>query len=347
MRKFITKIVLFISTGFLTTLICYITIPIKSIVYRPWEALIVNHLPIDAPFYPNADLNMVSVGDLCHHSENAIVKREHWKTDELGFRNDNYIRNADILIIGDSFTAGSSLNQSITISNRLRAIDRSLKVYNMAPSSMSQFDKLLKTGKINKPKLIIFSIVERYLPEKIQYFNPNSKKELLRRFISNSALTSEVDCFLKFLPFNWVKARINGNSGTGIPGKEDSKMFFLRGNTTFHSEEDAFIAADIIKGYKKYCDSLNIKFLFMPMPDKESVYYELVPLKKQPKYLLQLDSILSNSDISTINTLAIYNEYRKTNHTLLYHLDDTHWNANATAIIASEIISKVGKDNSI
>ncbi len=318
-------------------------IPVKSLAYRPWEALVFSNMPSDAPFYPNSNLDMYSVGDLCHHSKNSILKKEHWKTDELGYRNDKYIRNADILIIGDSFTAGSSLDQKNTISNRVSLIDQSLKVYNMAPSSMTQFDKLLKTGKINKPKLLIFSTVERFAPQKIHYYNPNSKKEMLRKIALNTSLTAQIDCFLKFLPFNWAKARINGSCGTGIKGVNSSKMHFLLGNGQMNYNDNLLSTADILISYKKYCDSLGVKFLFMPMPDKETVYYELVPFNKQPDYLLKLDSILNTSGVPTINTLKIYNDYRKTNDNLLYHLDDTHWNSNATTIIASEIINKVRK----
>ena len=82
---------------------------------------------------------------------------------------------------------------------------------------------------------------------------------------------------------------------------------------------------------------MGIDFLFLPMPDKETVYFELVPFIKQPNYLFKLDSILTNSNVATINTLKIYNEFRKENKSLLYHFDDTHWNSNATEIIANEI----------
>jgi hypothetical protein len=76
----------------------------------------------------------------------------------------------------------------------------------------------------------------------------------------------------------------------------------------------------------------------MPMPDKETVYYELVPFKEQPAYLHRLDSMLTAAGVRTIPTLDIYNEYRKTNSSLLYHLDDTHWNPNATTLISREIV---------
>jgi hypothetical protein len=112
------------------------------------------------------------------------------------------------------------------------------------------------------------------------------------------------------------------------------------GTSQKHQKDDLANTVNILISYKKYCDSLGIKFIFMPMPDKETVYYELVPFDEQPDYLNKLDSILNISGVSTINTLKIYNDYRKTNDNLLYHLDDSHWNSNATEIIALEIIQK-------
>jgi hypothetical protein len=347
MRKFITKILFFTLAPLIVIFISYIVIPVKLLTYRPWEALTFSNIPANSPFYPNTSLDMNSVGDLCHHSNNSIQKHEYWKIDELGFRNDKYIKDIDILIIGDSYIAGSSLNQSNTISNRILNIDKNLKVYNMAPSSISQFDKLLNTGKINKPKLLIFSIVERNVPEKIQYYNTNSKTEVVKKIFFNTSINAQVDCFFKFLPFQWAKARVNGSEGNGIAGVNNSKMYFLRGTTQKHQKDDLVNTINILISYKKYCDLLGIKFIFMPMPDKETVYYELVPFDEQPDYLNKLDSILNISGVLTINTLKIYNDYRKTNDNLLYHLDDTHWNSNATEIIALEIIQKARTHNKV
>ncbi len=340
MRKFIYQVLIFTLNPLIIIFIGYTFIPVKSLTYRPWEALVYSNLPTNSPFYPNSYLNMNSVGDLCHHSKNSIMKMECWKTDDIGFRNDKFIIDVDILLIGDSFIAGSSLNQANIVSNQIMNLDSDLKVYNMAPSSISQFDKMLKLGIINKPKVIIFSIVERSIPQKIQYYNTNFKTKVKNKLFFNKNINTQVDCFFKFLPFKWAKARLNGSKGIGIAGVTNSKMYFLSGTTQNHNKDDLIKTKNILISYKKYCDSIGVKFIFLPMPDKETVYYELVPFEEQPNYLYKLDSILQISGVPTINTLKIYNNYRKTNNKLLYHLDDTHWNSNSTEIIASEIIKK-------
>ncbi|MFA6512277.1 MAG: hypothetical protein WCV86_04100 [Patescibacteria group bacterium] len=344
MKKFINTLTLFSLSALIIIVLCEIFIPVTVFFYRPWEAISFSKIPANAPFYTNATLTMNSVGDLCHHTENSIIKNESWKTDELGFRNDNYIKSADILIIGDSYIAGSGLTQTNTISNQVMKMDDNLKVYNMAPSSFSQFDKLVKLGRIHKPKQIIFSIAERNIPSEIKYYIPHSKKETIQNILNYNGLNAYIDKIIKVYPLKWIKARAKNAKGIGTEGINDSKMYFFQGSNQKHEEEDLINTVNTLISYKEYCDSLGIEFLFLPMPDKETVYYELVPFSEQPNYLFQLDSLLKSNGVSTINTLRIYNDYRRENDNLLYHLDDTHWNSNATELISKEIVRLVNQN---
>jgi hypothetical protein len=289
---------------------------------------------------------MNAVGDMCHHTKNAIIKHEIWKTDKLGFRNDAFIDSSDILFIGDSFIEGSALTQVDILSNQVRRIYREkIKVYNLAPSSFNEFDKLLKTGVIKKPKLIVFSIVERYLPEKFVPYVPVNEfmENALIDAFSFGNLNVYLDKALKLYSIHWIQARMNGHIGYGIQSPVNPKMFFLQGAQQTSNLQNVEIAKNTILSYKKYCDTLGVKFLFLPMPDKETVYYELVPFDKQPNYyLFTLDSVLNDSKVETINTLQLYNDYRKTSKGQLYHFDDTHWSKNAVELVAKAIVNKIG-----
>jgi alginate O-acetyltransferase complex protein AlgJ len=346
MTKFLLKVFIFLLMPVLTVLIIGAFLPITFFTYRTWEAIsFKTNVSSYAPFYPNTISNMIGVGDLCHHSSFSIAKKEYWITDKYGFRNDKFNSSPDIVIIGDSFIAGASLSQEEIISNQLIKQDKKLAVYNMAPSSFSTFDYYLKTGKINKPRLIIFSMVERNLPSPIKTYKSNFFNEAIKNIIEFGDFNEYLDRAFKFSSIKWLTARFHDSKGSGIPSKENLKMFFLQGSSNKHSADDLNFSARIIISYKKYCDSLGVDFLFLPMPDKESVYFELVPFDKQPTYLSQLDSLLNIAHVSTINTLEIYNEYRKTSNMLLYHLDDTHWNANATKIVSKEILQKISPNN--
>lgn len=345
MKKFILNILIFLAPiiGFLSI---EALLPCTFFTFRTWEGIsFASRVPHKNQFYPNSVTFMNAVGDLCHHTNKAIIKSEFWITDKLGFRNNEFIDKADVLLIGDSFISGCSLSQDETITNKVNSkVKNNIRVYNMAPSSFSKFIYYLKTGVIKKPKIIIFSIVEREIPKPINSIKKSKIKKIIHEIIEFSNINVYIDKAFKLNSIKWLKSRINNSKGFGIPAKGDSNMFFLQGLNQKHKEGDLQITVNNLKLYKKYCDSLNIKFIYMPMPDKETLYYELVPFNKQPNYLFQLDSLLNFEGISTINTLKIYNEYKKTHSNLLYHLDDTHWNSNATELISNEIVRLINQN---
>jgi hypothetical protein len=275
---------------------------------------------------------MISEGDLCFHTEYAVKRDEQWKTDELGYRNNSFIKDPDILLIGDSFLAGSSLTQDSTITNLIANMSgNEISSYNLAPASFSEFKALYENKVFKKPKLIIFSMVER---NSFSSITQNSK-DVIHNPTFLSVLKHKIT---RLYSINYLKSRITNKRGSGIQSPINPKMFFLNGVSQKHEKGDLIATSNIIIAHKNYCDSLGIDFLFLPMPDKETVHYELVPFQNQPNYLNLLDSILTKSNVATLNTLKIYNDYRKTSKSFLYHFDDTHWNSNATKLVANEVI---------
>lgn len=333
MKKFIIKSLLFI----LPLSIFFIEgfLPLDTFTYRPWETLLYKtKSSIAFPFYPNKNIDMLSVGDLCHHTKYAIQKRENWITDKLGYRNDTFIYNPDVVIIGDSFVAGSSLEQDSTLTNLLKnKLD--LKIYNIAPAEFNDFINLLKNKVIKKPKLVIFSIIEREIPAPII-----NEQSIYDEKYSNELLILK-DKFLRFYLVKYLKARILEASGNGIQGAPDTTMFFLEGARQKYLYDQTDEVVKNITSYKKYCDSIGAKFIFFPMPNKETVYFENVPFATQPDYLFKLCSILELNGIYSINTLAVLNEFRNVNKKLLYHLDDTHWNAKGVNLLANELTKHI------
>lgn len=326
MKRFILKTVFFLLP--LLFLFVEVLIPLNTFTYRPWEALIYNsNKGLAFPFYPNQSLVMNSVGDLCHHTKNEIIKRESWITDEIGYRNDIFIKKADVLFIGDSFIAGTGLSQESTITNQLMK-KKNVLVYNIAPATFNDFISLLNLGIIDKPKLIVFEIVERSIPAPL-----SSKSDQYNA--SNAAIISILkDRISRLYLFKYFNSRLLKQKGTGKKGK-DSKMYFFNGKDQYYNYNKINQIAETIVQYKNYCDSIGVNFIFLPLPNKETIYYENVPFQNQPNYIPKLDSILYKKGVVTINTQKIFNAER--NSKLLYHLDDTHWNSNGVKLIVNEI----------
>ena len=147
---------------------------------------------------------------------------------------------------------------------------------------------------------------------------------------------------MRFYSIKWLHARIKNQKGFGSQSPINSHMFFAQGkHAKVFNQNDLQESVDAIKTHKKYCDSLDITYIYIPMPNKETVYYDLVPLHEQPKYLFLLDSLLILQDIHTIHTIDIYNKYSSTSSELLYHYDDSHWNSNGISLIADTLARKI------
>ncbi len=353
MRNFLCKLLAFFIPILMISIFEAFILPPNLFTFRSWEALsftIVPSLIAQSSFYPNFTLTMKEEGDLADHTKKSFAKKTIWITDQLGYRNDKFINDPDILLIGDSFFAGSGLSQSETITNKLSSkLRNKASVYSIATGSLNEFDVLYRNGVIKKPKLIIFESAERNNICFSPFSRPGSIKEkvfILKRQIPSYIhdILIKADRMLRFYSIRWIMSRDKSlNAGLIRPNISpiDPKMIFLKGKSvTFHSDKELKESFNSIMSYKKYCDSLGVDFLFVSMPDKETVYFDLVPLDTQPDYLFKLDSLLNINGVSTINTLGIYNKERQGKNILLYHYDDTHWNSTATELIANEIINK-------
>jgi len=342
-KKLIAFIVIPILILWVVELFCF---PINYFTHRNWEALLLkSKIPHYGAFWPNLNVQSVEEGDLAYATKFAIDKKVTWKTDELGNRNEVVINQADILIIGDSFIAGTSLSQEQIFSYQLsKEYGDKLKIYNLAPSTFSYWVRLIEQGIIKKPKCLIFSCIERSIPEVFVYKNnSNSYWEKIKNKIRETNIASAADRFSRFYSLKWTAARIKNDHGAGIQSKVNNKMFFLQGNSVLNrNKADAFKIIEAIQSYKKFCDSIGVDFLFLPMPNKESVYYDLVPLSHQPDFLFKLDSLLIQRKVETVNTLLLYNQNKKKNK-FLYQLDDSHWNQYGVKIVAKAVKEKLGQ----
>ncbi len=334
MKKFIKKTIIFalplmvfLIDGFL---------PINTFTYRVWEALLYkNWNEFAYPFYQNQKIDMYTTGDLAHHTKHAILKREYWVTDKLGYRNDTFIKKPKILIIGDSFIAGTGLTQDSTLTNLLKN-KLNTQVYSIAPANFSNFISLYKNQNIiEKPEVIVFSIVEREIPPPI-YIYPDDK--IIRNISKPSILK---DRLTRFYFFKYIKARILNEHGFGVQGETDTTMFFLNGKNQQYFFDKIDIISKTIISYKNYCDSIGVEFIFLPLPNKETVYFDKVPFDNQPDYIFKLNSILEKNGVITVNTVSLFNNAKTKNNHYLYHADDTHWNSNGVNLVADELIKKI------
>jgi hypothetical protein len=339
MKKFFYTLAWFFIPLLIIPILEAFVFPVSQFTYRSWEALRFYKFGFVGPFYPNEEVVRQEEGDLAHHTSHAVSRKTLWVTDQVGYRNEHFINAPDILLIGDSYIAGSGLSQEQLLSNVLsKKLGPGVKIYNLAPAVFSQFDSLYQENYLEKPKLIIYSCAERDIPAVFKG-NIRSRKSLSDVLAFHGNIDVYMDRMLRLYSLRWVKSRLLNSTGAGIVSPSNPDMFFLSGRgMARHSEDELKQAAAAIVSYKRYCDSMNIGFLFMPMPEKETVYYKLVPLTDQPDYLTRLDSLLGLAGVATINTLSLYNRWLSVDgRPLLYQLDDTHWSHTGVELVADEI----------
>ena len=248
MKKFLLMLLAFVAPVILLMVVENF-IPPNTFTFRPWEALkFSTKVATYCQFYPNQSLEMDAVGDLRHHTNKAVHRTERWVTDKLGYRNDAFIEQADVLIIGDSFIAGTGLTQDDLLSNKLhRKMGKDFKVYNMAPSSFTKFDYFLRLGIVKRPKLIIFVMVERHLPDRIYVKKTTGMKSKMVHYPFFGKLSAVIDRTFRFSSLKWLNARIHHYCGNGLVAPNDSTMFFLEGFRQKHAKSDLARTVRIIK----------------------------------------------------------------------------------------------------
>ena len=141
--------------------------------------------------------------------------------------------------------------------------------------------------------------------------------------------------------YEYFKARINNEKGKGFKSLNKSKMLFLNKDNININKSKLIIdkSIKVLKTYQNYCNKNNIKFIFIPMPNKESIYFENAGFAKQPETLNKLENICLLYKFNYINLLKTYNDSKSKND--VYHLDDTHWNSYGVKLAAFEIKSLI------
>ncbi|RAP32254.1 hypothetical protein DID76_00725 [Candidatus Marinamargulisbacteria bacterium SCGC AG-414-C22] len=339
MKIFLKKISIF-SIILFGYILLEIFMPYKYTTFRAWETL----KDLDNNnFIKNRNLVRDEYGDLAFYTKSRIKKSNiRYRIDSFGKRNDEFKKNAEIILIGDSIVSGASLSQEDILSSKL--IQKThFDIYNLAPASFNQFKKLIEDKEIKIPKVLVYGVIERNIPNLTLNKNVEDKK---------SDLSYGKKLVKKFLPKiyfklqhkalkNFITAKINRltNYKEIKVSPIDDKMIFFQG--AFSKLEFNKVEHEEIIKMNNFCEKMEIKFIFLPIPNKETVYFNLIPLNKQPDYLIDLFDFLQKYDILTVNTLEVFNQKKANN--LIYHYDDTHWNKLGVDLVATELAYIINK----
>jgi hypothetical protein len=362
MRKFLFKSNLFLLPFFLALCLELFILPIDFFTFRVWEAIVVRKYRNLFPghFYPNMEITKIEEGDLAPRTRFAIKKKVRWVTDRYGYRKRNTdLQKHEIVIIGESNIAGSSLTQEDILSEVLED-QLKVSVYPYAP--VGGINTFLKDKRFieNSPDIVIFARIERELLDLDSLKTIREKKlfpKLKRQIQKNRMIQSlgiHLDRVSKMVMLHYFRASLRRSISTPKHfgpkpiSSHYGPIFFIQGRRANEDVSQVKLdkAIQIIKSYNNAVKSRGIRFIFLPIPNKENIFYEHLQTKR-PVFLEQLISELKSHGIETIDTQKAFEEAFRKNQVLLYHTDDTHWNGNAVRIAAGLLIKVIEEKDRI
>jgi alginate O-acetyltransferase complex protein AlgJ len=355
MKKYAIKYALFFLPFIIAISMELFILPIDYFTFRAWEALSVRRSLgiLKGPFYPNMFiLKTEEGGDLAVHSSCALKKKDViWITDKYGYRKANStLKGFPIVVVGDSNLAGAGHTQKDMFSEVLE-LRLNKGVYPLAPESLKEIFShgLLKQS---PPEIIILESIERGILTgnyristkkdfgKFNYLDDILVKIRLNGFVQLVAI--KLDRILKANMINYLRAGINrpAVSGNKSHDKTNCPILFLQGAVANNDvpAEKLNAVAQSIKKYSDFFTNKGIRFIFLPIPNKENIYYKNLGTKK-PVFLKDLVKKLRELNVEVVDTQTTFSNLSERS-IALYHRDDTHWNAEGVKV-AAELLEEV------
>lgn len=361
MKRFVLKSLLFLSPFLLIIGVELLILPEDFFTFRAWEAISIRKPRWILPghFYPRMEITKLETrGDLAGDTPFAIPKKVKWMTDRYGFRKKDLEGiKPQVVIIGDSNIAGQGLTQEEMLSEVLEG-QLKVPVYPYAPAGINAFLKDLRFEE-DPPRVVIVSYIERDIlnmpfpklsqrRKRFHLFYEWRDRLTQIRWIQAAGIL--LDRLFKMNMLNHIRASIGNKAFMEFyhfPSKF-GPMLFLQGEAANQEipSERFHDAVETIEAYNEILRKRNIRFIFLPIPNKENIYHDFLPDRRRPVFLERLIRELKKRKIETVDTQkAFEDEYRK-NSALLFFLDDSHWNPCGVRLTADRTARLIeGKGN--
>ena len=343
---FVKKLFL-ISLPFVVIAVLQLYLPLDLFCFRSWEALKPYRgtdlliFDLAGPFYPSVTLRKVEEGDLGRHTRYAQKKSVTWTTDNYGYRvHDSVKPPYEIVVIGDSNIVGSGLDSRDMLSARLTDALREA-VYPLAPSNFNTFLTDPRFVK-HPPKLVLCSSIEREIPY-LKLLDQHAELKPEKNGGSLKQLKQRIKIKCNILMRKHFYTYLLSRAESKTPYRyEKNGMLFYQGDVANKpvNPESQRRAVEAVLSYYNYCRERGISFIFIPIPNKESIYWDYLPTAQYPLFLESFIRDLRQNSIPVIDTLKIYREARQRYIEIYFH-DDSHWNANGVELVKNALVTEI------
>jgi hypothetical protein len=338
-------------------------LPPRFFTFRAWESMIL-FATASGPFVSNGFYHGThTYGDLANVANLPRLRQYHeetFTTDAEGYRNRREPGKpfAGVLLVGDSFTVGSGVSDTETLSEQLSSMS-GRPVYNggKAPSLWELLRRLQMTR-----GLIVWEQLERTPLPSVDSPHP-SPLRLMRTAIGEDR-TEELVRMTKYASSLWSYSPLEIVFGRAVKALQDDAILpnpYRTGAVTakLSSGREILFLPDEVKVYRldrpsdpeffvklqMQLKEKGIGLLVLLVPDKYRVYHDLLlgagdASESRPFFdLVQRRLIAANVPVVDLTpsfraqaaVLLARDQY-------LYFLDDTHWNARGIREAAQAII---------
>ncbi len=337
-------------------------LPPSFYAYREWEFMTATDG--QGPFKPSTVFHAKIYGDLAnmlHIREFRRYRQQAFTTDSAGFRNPEFAPGTyfPIVVVGDSDMAGSSQSDEETFC-RVLGKKLNLPIYNYAPSGILAFLADERFQK-NPPKVVIWEAIERAISARNfkSYEALPPKAHFTRsKGTSNKATKTQprlTDYWAKDL-YHEIAWHLCGHHESAIShiDQNSGMLFYQPGVQMLQQDADRRGLKEVVAGVSRIRHLLadrGIALIFVPLPDKENIYQELLPEPvrafEQPAFLEKLIATLRDQGI---NAVDLYGPFRtaspafiksRQDRDSLYFLDDTHWNGQGVSLAVEETLMRL------
>jgi len=271
---------------------------------------------------------------------------------------------ADIFIFGDSFL---DFSRQVTLPERLNDALPEKVFYHrfMNPQKSNPFCILSEYNiSPGEPRIVIYEAVERNIPFKFDRPYTDSlcvedsesnksavdrlakkiftgkDEEMYRQLLKKSVFTSGLyglSSTLKFDLFGYISAQ------TPIYKTGDQPWLFF--NKQLDDEPGSFYYNYSMEEIERYCDNIaflsrqleekmNMKLVFLPIPNKYTLYHTVVNDDPYFEFLPLLQAGLKERNVSCVE---LFEEFQHSDE-VLYYGTDTHWNKKGVDIALHKLL---------
>jgi len=332
--------------------------------FRPWERL---HDETTYRFFTNQSITTTAIGDLGRETSIRalqIAKQLTFTTDEWGLRNTNAMLHPEIVVLGDSYLAGSGTTDADILTAKMSAM-LGTSVYNFGVQSIDVPALFLRDPRFAEipPDIVIWAPVARRIrprPLSIPAQSDESLSLAQRLIATHREIGEELtlakerlnrDNQLSFRAryfYNGLLYRFWGHENLIYPeGPEGSPALALdveaQGLHVSPAERGVEEVVSMVRAFSLFLNEHGIRFVYCPIPESATIYPELFQDRERavsPSFLDILIFELREAGVVTVDLRPLFAAHKSP---YLYYRDDSHWNPRAIELAAGVLSQRVSE----